>query len=84
MLLFGLPSAQAISILAIAEHVQLVKRRITCLIGNSFRIHGFDEALGRSAGEVFLVRPQNLQAGEFIRVGGGLGGECHRSCHRMK
>src|SRR5258705_9673816 len=55
MLFFSLSSTQALAILPIAEHLQLMQWWIACLVRNSLRVHGFDKALGRDPGKLLSV-----------------------------
>src|SRR5882762_2192327 len=60
MTLFRLLSAQPLSILAIAKHVQLVERRIARLIGDAFRVHRCDEAIGGDPGKVLFIHVKDV------------------------
>src|SRR5437879_12025426 len=60
MFLLGLLSAEALAVLAIAEHVQLVERRITCLVRNALGVHRCDEALSGDFRELLPIHMENV------------------------
>jgi hypothetical protein len=60
MLFVSLSSTQALAILRIAEHVQLVQWWIACLVRNPLRVHGLGKALGRDTGELLAVHVENV------------------------
>ena len=68
VLIFGLLPAQALAVLAVSKHVQLVQRRIACLVRNAFRIYRLDEPLGGETGEFFFVDVKNVSILSIARA----------------
>src|ERR1700693_402498 len=61
MICLGLRPAQTLAILSVAEHVQIVQRRVARLVRNTLGIDRRNEALGRDAGELFAVEMKDIR-----------------------
>src|SRR5215469_3265697 len=66
--LFGLPAGQLPSIFAAFEHVQLMQRRVACLIGNALGIHGSNELFKADAPESVAINMKNVSVLSIART----------------